>query len=84
MSHGECFAIALPRFFSREIMKVVIRVIALPPVLLKGNYECIKRAIAHGECFANPFPRFFSRENLRVVKQAIAPSECFANAFQVL
>jgi hypothetical protein len=31
--------IALPRFFSREIMKVVNRVIALPPVLLKGKNE---------------------------------------------
>jgi hypothetical protein len=51
--------IAFSRFFSREIMKVVIRVIALPPVLLKGNYEGIKRAIA--------LPLIFSRENLRVV-----------------
>ncbi len=48
-------------------MKVVIRVIALPPVLLKGNFEGVKRAISHSECFANAFSRFFSREILKVV-----------------
>jgi hypothetical protein len=40
-------------------MKVVIRVIALPPVLLKGNFEGGNWAIA--------FSRFFSREILKVV-----------------
>jgi hypothetical protein len=37
-------------------MKVVIRVIALPPVLLKGNYEGGNWAIAYSECFANALP----------------------------
>jgi hypothetical protein len=78
-------------------MKVVIRVIALPPVLLKGNYEGGNWAIAHGE-FSRFFsreimkvvirvialPRFFSRENLRVVKRAISHSECFANALPLI
>jgi hypothetical protein len=39
IAHSECFANALPLIFSREIMKVVNRVIALPPVLLKGKNE---------------------------------------------
>jgi hypothetical protein len=37
-------------------MKVVIRVIALPPGLLRGKFEGVKRAISHGECFANALP----------------------------
>ncbi len=55
--------------FSRERLKVVIRVIALPPFLLKGKSEGGNWAIAHGECFANALPLVFSRERLKVVNR---------------
>jgi hypothetical protein len=50
-------------------LKVVIRVIALPPFLLKGKSEGGNWAIAHGECFANALPLVFSRERLKVVNR---------------